>query len=110
MAFSRYFVVLLRVVVPVVAAQIGALELNRFGRICGLVGLLSSSWCGPVFSELDAGGGGVLNRTFLSDQSARQWVGGPLQPRSRLFNLSYRMEVEMGWISSPLAPWEEGRI
>ena len=39
MAFSRYFVVLLLAVLPVLAVQIGVLELNRFGR--GLVGC----WC-----------------------------------------------------------------
>ena len=61
MAFSRYFVVLLPAVVPVLAVQIGALDLNRFGRGCGLVvlGLLLASWWGPGFSELDAGVGGV---------------------------------------------------
>ena len=40
MAFSRYFVVLLPAVVPVLAVQIGDLELNRFGRGCGLVVLV----------------------------------------------------------------------
>ena len=48
MAFSRYFVVLLPALVPVLAVQIGALELNRFGRGCGLVVLvlLLASWWG----------------------------------------------------------------
>ena len=50
MAFSRYFVVLLPAVVPVLAVQIGALEFNRFGRGCGLLVLvlLLASWWGPV--------------------------------------------------------------
>ena len=34
MAFSRYFVVLVLTVVPVLAVQFGALNLNRFGRCC----------------------------------------------------------------------------
>ena len=43
MAFSRYFVVLLPVVVPVLAVQFGALNLNRLGRGCA-VGVLASCW------------------------------------------------------------------
>ena len=48
MAFSRYFVVLLPALVPVLAVQIGALELNRFGRSSALVvlGLMLISWWG----------------------------------------------------------------
>ena len=59
MAFSRYFVVLLPSVVPVLAVLISRLELNRFGRSCGLIVLvlLMASWWGPGFSELDAGVG-----------------------------------------------------
>ena len=65
MAFSRYFVVLLPSVLPVVAVQIGALQLNRFGRACGLVvlGLFLASWWCSGFTELDGGVGGVRNRT-----------------------------------------------
>ena len=61
MAFSRYFVVLLPALVPVLAVQIGAVDLNRFGRGCGSVvlSLMLISWWGPGFAELDAGVGGV---------------------------------------------------
>ena len=61
MAFSRYFVVLLPSVVPVLAVLISRFELNRFGRRCGLVVLVLVlvSWWGPGFTELDAGVGGV---------------------------------------------------
>ena len=46
MAFSRYFVVLVPAVVPVLAVQCGALNLNRLGRCCalGVLGLLLASW------------------------------------------------------------------
>ena len=54
MAFSRYFVVLLPAVVLSLAVQIGALQLNRFGRGCGLVvlGLLLASWWGRGSASL----------------------------------------------------------
>ena len=48
MAFSRYFVVLLPAVVPVLAVQIGALELNRLGRGCaGCAGTVVGQLVGP---------------------------------------------------------------
>ena len=55
MAFSRYFVVLVPAVLPVLAVQFGALNLNRLGRGCsiGVLGLLLASWWGAGFSELD---------------------------------------------------------
>ena len=64
MAFSRYFVVLLPSVVPVVAVLVGRFELNRLGRGCGLAVLvvLLASWWGPGFAELDAGIGGVREK------------------------------------------------
>ena len=45
MAFSRYFVVLVPVVLPVLAVQFGALNLNRLGRgySIGVLGLLLAS-------------------------------------------------------------------
>ena len=103
MAFSRYFVVLLPALVPVLAVQIGALELNRFGRGCGLVvlALMLASWWGPGFSELDAGVGGVRQDQFRLISQRTSGLGGALQPRQRLFNLSDRMEVAMGRIPSP---------
>ncbi len=108
MAFSRYFVVLLPAVVPVLAVQIGALELNRFGRGCGLVVLvlLLASWWGPGFSELDAGVGGVREQDQFRLISQRtNGLEERYSPRPRLFNLSDRMEVAMGRIPSPSAPW-----
>jgi mannosyltransferase len=108
MAFSRYFVVLLPAVVPVLAVQIGALEFNRFGRGCGLVVLvlLLASWWGPGFAELDAGVGGVREQDQFRLISQR--TSGHQErysPRQRLFNLSDRMEAAMGRIPSPSAPW-----
>ncbi|GIS13451.1 MAG: hypothetical protein CM15mP116_00340 [Synechococcus sp.] len=54
MAFSRYFVVLLPALVPVLAVQIGALELNRLGRGCGSVvlSLMLISWWGRGLPNL----------------------------------------------------------
>ena len=106
MAFSRYFVVL-PAVLPVLAVQIGALELNRCGRGFGLVVLVlmlisyggqdSESWM-PALPV-------CANRTSSVDQPAHQWFGRALHPRQRLFNLSDRMEVAMGRIPSPPVPW-----
>ena len=108
MAFSRYFVVLLPAVVPVLAVQIGALELNRFGRGCGLVVLvvLLASWWGPGFSELDAGVGGVREQDQFRLISQRTiGLEERYSPRPRLFNLSDRMEMAMGRIPLPSSPW-----
>ena len=108
MAFSRYFVVLLPALVPVLAVQIGALELNRLGRGCGSVvlSLMLISWWGPGFAELDAGVGGVREQDQFRLISQRtSGLEERYSPRSRLFNLSDRMEVAMGRISSPSAPW-----
>ena len=108
MAFSRYFVVLLPAVVPVLAVQIGALELNRFGRGFGLVvlALMLISWWGPGFSELDAGVAGVREQDQFRLISQRtSGLDERYSPRQRLFNLSDRMEVAMGRIPSPPVPW-----
>ena len=108
MAFSRYFVVLMPAVVPVLAVQIGGLKLNRLGRGCGLVvlGLLLVSWWGPGFSELDAGVGGVREQDQFRLISQRtSGLADRYSPRERLFNLSDRMEAAMGRIPSPSAPW-----
>ena len=108
MAFSRYFVVLVPAVVPVLAVQIGALELNRFGRGCSLVvlGLLLASWWGPGFAEIDPGEGGVREQDQFRLISQR--TSGLVErysPRARMFNLSDRMELSMGRISLNSAPW-----
>jgi hypothetical protein len=108
MAFSRYFVVLLPAVVPVLAVQLGGLELNRFGRGCGLVVLVLflASWWGPGFTELDAGVGGVREQDQFRLISQRtSGLADRYSPRERLFNLSDRMEAAMGRIPSPSAPW-----
>ena len=108
MAFSRYFVVLLPAVVPVLAVQIGALELNRCGRGFGLVvlALMLISWWGPGFSELDAGVAGVREQDQFRLISQRtSGLDERYSPRQRLFNLSDRMEVAMGRIPSPPVPW-----
>ena len=89
MAFSRYFVVLLPAVVPVLAVQMGALELNRFGRSCGLfvLVLLLASWWGPGFTELDAGVGGVREqdpfRLICQRTSGLEERYGPLAQSQR---------------------------
>ena len=109
MAFSRYFVVLLPAVVPVLAVQIGGLELNRFGRCSGLavLVLLLASWWGPGFVELDAGVGGVREQDQFRLLSQRtSGLDERYSPRPRLLNLSDRMEVAMGRIPSPSSPWE----
>jgi len=108
MAFSRYFIVLLPAVVPVLAVQIGGLELNRFGRGCGLVvlALLLASWWGPGFTELDAGVGGVREQDqfrLISQRTSGQEER--YSPRPHLLNLSDRMEVAMGRIPLPSSPW-----
>ena len=108
MAFSRYFVVLLPAVLPVLAVQIGALELNRCGRGFGLVvlALMLISWWGPGFSELDAGVAGVREQDQFRLISQRtSGLDERYSPRQRLFNLSDRMEVAMGRIPSPPVPW-----
>jgi len=108
MAFSRYFVVLLPAVLPVLAVQIGVLELNRCGRGFGLVvlALMLISWWGPGFSELDAGVAGVREQDQFRLISQRtSGLDERYSPRQRLFNLSDRMEVAMGRIPSPPVPW-----
>ena len=108
MAFSRYFVVLVPAVLPVLAVQFGALNLNRLGRGCaiGVLGLLLASWWGAGFSELDP----VLRGVREQDQFRliSQRTGGLVErygPRARLLNLSDRMEVAMGRIPSDPVPW-----
>ena len=108
MAFSRYFVVLLPAVVPILAAQTGALQLNSFGRGCGLIvlGLLLASWWGSVFTELDAGDGGLREQDQFRLISQRtSGLEERYSPRERLFNLSDRMEAVMGRIPLSSSPW-----
>jgi len=100
--------VLLPAVLPVLAVQIGALELNRCGRGCALVvlGLMLISWWGPGFSELDAGVGGVREQDQFRLISQRtSGMEERYSPRARLLNLSDRMEVAMGRIPLPSSLW-----
>ena len=104
MAFSRYFVVLVPVVLPVLAVQFGALNLNRLGCGCevGLLGLLLVSWWGPGFSELDPALRGVREQDQFRLISQRTGgLGERYGPRARLLNLSDQMEVAMGRIPFP---------
>ena len=108
MAFSRYFVVLVQAVLPVLVVQFGALNLNRLGRGCavGVLGVLLASWWGPGFAELDPALGGVREQDQF--RLISQSTGGLVErygPRARLLNLSDRMEVAMGRIPSDPVPW-----
>ena len=109
MAFSRYFVVLLPAVVPVLAVLIGRFELNRLGRGCGVavLVLLLASWWGPGFAELDPGVGGVREQDQFRLISQRtSGLDERYSPRPRLFNLSDRMEAAMGRIPQPPSLWQ----
>ena len=114
MAFSRYFVVLLPAIVPVVSVLIGRFELNRLGRGCGLVALslLLASWWGPGFAELDSGIGGVREQhQFRLVSQHTNGMEERYSPSPRLFNLSDRMELAMGRIALPRSPWKgEGAL
>ena len=108
MAFSRYFVVLVPVVLPVLAVQFGALNLNRLCCGCevGVLGLLLVSWWGPGFSELDPALRGVREQDQFRLISQRTGgLGERYGPRARLLNLSDQMEVAMGRIPSDPVPW-----
>ena len=108
LAFSRYFVVVLPSVVPLVAVLFTTSLLNRLGRGFALVVVmvLLASWWGPGFAELDASGGGVR------EQNQFRWIsqrtsGLPerFSPRARLLNLSDQMEVAMGRVAPPEDAW-----
>ena len=108
LAFSRYFVVVLPSVVPLVAVLVTTSSLNRLGRGFALVVVmvLLASWWGPGFAELDASGGGVR------EQNQFRWIsqrtsGLPerFSPRARLLNLSDQMEVAMGRVAPPEDAW-----
>jgi hypothetical protein len=108
LAFSRYFVVLIPALVPVLAVLLGDAQLNRGGRLFAGVVLMVvlASWWGPGFAELDPGLGGVREQDQFRMVS-RQTDGlvERYSPRARLLNLSDRMEQSMGRISPPVAAW-----
>ena len=111
MAFSRYFVVLLPAVVPVLAVLISRIEVNRLGRGLSLVVLVLMlvSWWGPGFAELDSGLGGVREQDQFRLISQRtSGLEERYSPRPRLFNLSDRMEAAMGRIPPPSSAWRDG--
>ena len=108
LAFSRYFVVLIPALVPVLAVLFGDAQLNRGGRwfASTVLVIVICSWWGPGFAELDPGLGGVREQDQFRMVS-RQTDGLPerYSPRARLLNLSDRMEQQMGQISAPVAAW-----
>ena len=108
LAFSRYFVVLLPAVVPVLALMISSARVNRPGGKVALAALLLLllSWWGPGFADLNpsAGGGREQDQFRLISQR----TGGLAErysPRARLFNLSDRMELAMDRIPADPVPW-----
>ena len=107
-AFSRYFIVLVPAVVPLLSAQLGSWDLNRFGRGCCLVllGLLLASWWGPGFTGLDTGVSGVRESDqFRSISQRTSGLANRYSPRARMLNLSDRMELSMGRIPLAPSPW-----
>ena len=108
LAFSRYFVVLLPAVVSTLAVLFGRFNLNRNGRRCVAVvlALMLTSWWGTGFAELASGSGGVREQDQFRLISQRsEGLTDRYSPRSRLLNLSDRMELAMGRISPPKVPW-----
>ena len=108
LAFSRYFVVLIPALVPVLAVLLGDAQLNRGGRLFAGVVLMMviGSWWGPGFAELDPGLGGMREQDQFRMVS-RQTDGlvERYSPRARLLNLSDRMEQTMGRMAPPAAEW-----
>ena len=112
LAFSRYFVVLIPSIVPVLAVLFGDAQLNRGGRLLAgaVLVIVISSWWGPGFAELDPGLGGVREQDqFRMVSQQTDGFSERFSPRARLLNLSDRMEQEMGRISSPVAAWGDHR-
>ena len=112
LAFSRYFVVLIPALVPLVAVLLGAAQLNRGGRLFAGVVLMIviASWWGPGFAELDPGLGGVREQDqFRMVSRQTDGLSERYSPRARLLNLSDRMEQQMGRIAPPVAAWGDVR-
>ena len=108
LAFSRYFVVLLPAVVSTLAVLFGRFNLNRNGRrwMAVVLALMLTSWWGTGFAELASGSGGVREQDQFRLISQRaEGLTERFSPRSRLLNLSDRMELSMGRISPPAVPW-----
>jgi hypothetical protein len=112
LAFSRYFVVLIPALVPVLAVLFGDAQLNRGGRLLAgaVLVIVLSSWWGPGFAELDPGFGGVREQDqFRMVSQQTDGFSERFSPRARLLNLSDRMEQQMSRISSPQAAWGDHR-
>ena len=108
LAFSRYFVVLLPAVVPVLALMISRPSFNRSGFKVALAALLVLllSWWGPGFAELTpAAGGGREQDQFRLISQRTSGLAERYSPRARLLNLSDRMEMAMGRIPAKPVPW-----
>ena len=108
LAFSRYFVVLLPALVPVIASLSSRVSFNRSGRRVALAALLLLilSWWGPGFAELNPGAGGVREQDQFRLISQRtSGLAERYSPRARLLNLSDQMELAMGRISADQVPW-----
>ena len=108
LAFSRYFVVLLPALVTTLAVLCGRFRLNLSGRRWGaaVLAVMLTSWWATGFSELASGRGGVREQDQFRMISQRaEGLTERFSPRSRLLNLSDRMELSMGRISPPTAPW-----
>jgi hypothetical protein len=108
LAFSRYFVVLIPALVPVLAVLLGDAQLNRGGRLFAGVVLMMviGSWWGPGFAELDPGLGGVREQDqFRMVSRHTDGLVERYSPRARLLNLSDRMEQSMGRMAPPVAAW-----
>ena len=110
MTFSRYFVVLLPAVVPVLAVFITQFKLNTIGRNCSIavLSLLLISWWGQSFSELDSGESRIREDdqfSLISQQTRGQMHR--FSSRSKLLNLSDTMEASMGRISHKQTKWND---
>ena len=108
LAFSRYFVVLLPSVLPLMAVVLTASPLHRWGQrlVQGVLVLLLISWWGPGFAELDPAVGGVREQDqFRAISQRTDGQRERYSPRARLFNLSDQMELAMGRITAPELPW-----
>jgi hypothetical protein len=98
LAFSRYFVVLIPALVPVLAVLFSDAHLNPGGPLfAAFLVIVISSWWGPGFAELDSGLGGVREQDqFLMVSRQTDGLSDRSSPRARLLNLSDRMEQELG--------------
>jgi hypothetical protein len=108
LAFSRYFVVLMPALVPVLAVVFSDARLNSGGRVIAgaVLVILIGSWWGPGFAELDSGLGGVREQDqFRLVSRQTDGLAERYSPRARLLNLSDRMEQTMGRMASPVAAW-----